>query len=183
MSGNSRKISANGLVASNVLISVAAACALDVHVDSSFVTLSTILFRRKSMSRSWCLMKSAPIIGLVTSATTNGQQKSRRRPKLSLIICSPITLIGEPFAANRRVAVGRSSYDGVDSGKTETSAPVSMRNDLFEMLSWILRRKIFRSFVVDASLISATRVWLHAVVFVLAAVAAAGVVERGRFRR
>lgn len=137
---------------SKVLISIAVSFLFGVHSDSNCVVLSMIRFRRKSMSRSYFRMKSAPIIGDVTSATTNGQKNSRRSPKFNFTICSPITLIGDPFAANNNVFVGRRSYVGVDSGSTDTSAPVSMRKFLFVMESCTCKRNIERSFAIDVSL-------------------------------
>lgn len=43
--------------------------------------------------------KSAPMIGLAISATTNACGKSRRRPKSNEKNFEPYVLIGVPFAA------------------------------------------------------------------------------------
>ena len=90
-------------------------------------------------------MKSEPIIGDVTSAIINGQQKLRLRPRSSLTHISPITLMGEPFAANNFMVVGRMAKLAEVRGSTETSAPLSTKKFLCEFLSIISRRKIWRS--------------------------------------
>ena len=90
------------------------------------VTLHRVVFRLVSTKRSKWLRKSAPMIGVETSAKMNVQMNSRRRPNESLRRLSPNVLIDVPFAAkslNESDLLNLSLYC---AGRTETSAPVSI---------------------------------------------------------
>ena len=84
------------------------------------------------------------------SATTKGQKKSRRKPRSTLRRRSPITLIGEPFAAYRTIEVGRTSKDFEVSGRTETSASLSTKKYCSGILSLTRRQNNWQLVVVNS---------------------------------
>lgn len=79
-------------------------------------------------------MKSAPIIGALTSATMNAHSKLRPRPRSNFNVVDPYVLMRAPLAANN--AGDKASEEGWKlRGTTETSAPVSIKNVLLVRLS------------------------------------------------
>lgn len=81
ISGNSDNIPAYGWLSCIVLI-VMLEHSIVEHRLVNLVKLSINLLLFKSTSNPKCFSKSAPIIGFVTSAITNGQQYGRRKPRL-----------------------------------------------------------------------------------------------------
>ena len=87
------------------------------------------------------LMKSAPIMGLFTSATWK-RQLYRTPLTLRVIWRVPNDLIREPLAATRLRVGGRRRSEAA-GGIMLTSAPVSMRKSAPELVSLTWRRDTF----------------------------------------
>jgi len=83
-------------------IPIALTCVV-LPAASKRVSRSMSLPRFISTSKSKCLTKSDPIIGVVTSAIIKFHSKTRRRPNDNLMRRSPNVLIVVPFAANNFV--------------------------------------------------------------------------------
>ena len=113
------------------MVGVSAAFMLRI---SLFVLLSTNLFLFTSTSKSKCPRKSAPMIGLPTSAITNSYVNFRANPRSTVKRFVPKVAIVVLFAANsvRLLACNRSRIVG---GITDISAPVSIKYRLYELLS------------------------------------------------
>ena len=94
----------------------------------SWVVLSTRVLLLRSTERWKWWRKSAPRIGLPTSATTKIQGREHLRPKLRVRDFLPNVGIREPLAA-WRLKCGWGCFLSVGAGgSTLTAAPVSTRN-------------------------------------------------------
>jgi hypothetical protein len=62
---------------------------------------SKILLLRQSTKRLKLAIRSTPMIGIWTSATTKRQVKSRRSPRMSVRMCHPQVGMGVPLGAKR----------------------------------------------------------------------------------
>ena len=118
--------------------------------DKSFSSNSLLLYR----STSNCLLrrKSAPIMGQVTSATTNLQLNVRGKPISMLMTTSPSTLIFEPFAADKIFFDLNSTFLNCVEGRMEQEAPVSTKNLMFRFLSVTQKRWKSTEFIGKAAL-------------------------------
>lgn len=96
-------------------------------------------FLEISTSKPKCPRKSAPIIGLATSAMINFQLNSRCKFKFRVNRRRPYVLMEEELIAESFSQEGESLVLG-GLGTTETSAPVSMRNFNLVVGSKIERR-------------------------------------------
>ena len=104
------------------------------------VTPSRILLLQQSTNRLKLASRSTPMIGSCTSATTNRQVKSRRRPSLSVRVCHPYIGIGVQLDAKRSLLV-RSLRPGTFSwGITHRSKPVSTK-DLMLLTRSVMNRQ------------------------------------------
>ena len=71
------------------------------------------------------MKKSVPSMGFETSAKVN-EWEERKAPKSRRKVHVPKVLMEDPFAA-RREAVGRQERVAGEAGKTDISAPVSIK--------------------------------------------------------
>jgi hypothetical protein len=87
-SGNSVKMSSAGAVPPMVFTLGNRGDAVCAGADKDVIP-SRILLLRQSTKRPKLPSRSTPIIGILTSATTKRQVKSRRSPRLSVRVCPP----------------------------------------------------------------------------------------------
>ncbi|XP_077300984.1 uncharacterized protein LOC143921528 [Arctopsyche grandis] len=95
----------------------------------------------KSTMMPYLARKSAPIIARGTAATMNDHGYWRRRPMFTTISCVPYVAIRDPLAARSSNCAGRLRFSG-GAGRTETSAPVSMRKLIPVLWSRTKRREL-----------------------------------------
>lgn len=106
------------------------------------MVLSTRVLLLRSTERWKLWRKSAPRIGLLTSATTKIQGRERLSPKFRVRDFLPNVGICEPFAAWRlNESWGRFLSAGV-GGRTLTAAPVSTRKVRWFVESCMCRRRL-----------------------------------------
>lgn len=94
-----------------------------------------------SIKSPYLLKKSAPIIGLEIFAIRNINGNSRRKPKSILSNFLPNVEISEPLAAVKTISETLLLPLNFDEGKTETSAPLSIKKFNLLHLSYIKRRR------------------------------------------
>ena len=130
MAGNCSINSLNSFFPSSLpaLISQITLAAPGVPDAQSSSVVSTNLFRAKSGRMKFCAKKSAPKIGLVTSATMNSCTNDLF-PSLRLTFLLPYVLMPVPLAAANGVCAGLRRSSG-EAGKTDMSAPVSAKYGL-----------------------------------------------------
>ena len=100
----------------------------------SLVGQRSNLLLRRSMSRSCLEKKSAPSIGLGTSARKNSWE-AQRFLKWRSLVTVPNVGMEVPLAACREVVHGELDPLCADEGKTETSAPLSTRKSRLDTRS------------------------------------------------
>lgn len=105
---------------------------------------SSLRFRR-STSKPFRLIKSAPRIGCATFAIVNSQLNVQPSPISISIVLEPYVGIVEPFAAyNTCLALAGLDFTSINAllGRTEMSAPVSTRNVMLFLMSVIRRQDV-----------------------------------------
>lgn len=101
---------------------------------------SCSFLRATSTSKPNLIRKSAPMIGRVTSAIVKTCGKDRFNPRSTFNNFSPNVAIYVPLAAVRRGCGSGRFFLNRFRGRTERSAPVSMRKLSLLQLSYIKRR-------------------------------------------
>lgn len=109
---------------------------MDVKVSISFLAF-------RSTTRLYFTKKSAPIIGLLTCATTKLWMYSLRSPKSTETNLVPNVLMGVPFAADKQKSmVGFRFLLKIVGGITDKSAPVSIKKFKLFFLSLMNKRRL-----------------------------------------
>lgn len=94
----------------------------------SFVSGSTSDLFLISIKRPYLCKKSAPIMGFSIFAIVKTNGNSRRNPKFTFNIFFPYVEITDPLAAVKIMSDGLLWFLNFEEGKTEMSAPLSIKN-------------------------------------------------------